>query len=403
MALRKLGLVPQILIGVALGAATGVLLPHLAERLGLLGGLFVGMLKAVAPLLVMVLVMSAIANRHESGLDGRKTLLTFVLYLIGTVSAALLALSMSTAFPQTIALSEAAAGSPPLAVGAVLKEVLFKLVDNPVNALLTGNFLGCLSWAVLLGLSFRKASEGFRRNLQTLADGVSDVVRYVIKFAPVGIFGLVCFTVATVGLDALAGYASLALLLVAAMLVMALVVNPLLVFVVTRANPYPIVFRCLEESGITAFFTRSSAANIPVNLALAKKLGISEELYAVTIPVGATVNMAGAAITITVLTLAATHTLGIDVTPGGALVLCVVASLAACGASGVPSGSLLLVPLACSLFGISYDVAMQVVAVGFIISVVQDSFETALNSSTDVVYTYAVDRSVGWPSGSASS
>jgi serine/threonine transporter len=376
MALRKPGLVPQILIGVALGAATGVLLPALAERLGLLGSLFVGMLKAVAPLLVMVLVMSAIANRHESGLDGRKTLLTFVLYLIGTVSAASLALLISNAFPQTIALSEAAAGSPPGEVGAVLKDVLFKLIDNPVNALLTGNFLGCLSWAVLLGLSFRKASEGFRRNLQTLADGVSDVVRYVIKLAPVGIFGLVCFTVATVGLDALAGYASLALLLVAAMLVMALVVNPLLVFAVTRANPYPIVFRCLEESGITAFFTRSSAANIPVNLALAKKLGISEELYAVTIPVGATVNMAGAAITITVLTLAATNTLGIEVTPGSALMLCVVASLAACGASGVPSGSLLLVPLACSLFGISYDVSMQVVA---------------------------ADRSVGWPTGRAAS
>jgi serine/threonine transporter len=402
MALRKPGLVPQILIGVALGAATGVLLPGIAHRLAVLGELFVGMLKAVAPLLVMVLVMSALANRRDSGLAGRKTLLTFVLYLIGTVSAALLALSMSTAFPQTIALSEAAAGSPPLAVGAVLKDVLFKLIDNPVNALLTGNFLGCLSWAVLLGISFRKAPEGFRRNLQSLADGVSDVVRYVIRFAPVGIFGLVCMTVATVGLDALAGYASLALLLVAAMLVMALVVNPLLVFLVTRANPYPIVFRCLEESGITAFFTRSSAANIPVNLALSKKLGISEELYAVTIPVGATVNMAGAAITITVLTLAATHTLGIGVTPGSALVLCVVASLAACGASGVPSGSLLLVPLACSLFGISYDVAMQVVAVGFIISFVQDSFETALNSSTDVVYTYAVDRSAGWRSGSAS-
>jgi serine/threonine transporter len=402
MALNKPGLVPQILIGVALGAATGVLLPGIAQRLAVLGELFVGMLKAVAPLLVMVLVMSALANRRDSGLAGRKTLLTFVLYLVGTVSAALLALSMSTAFPQTIALSEAAAGSPPLAVGAVLKDVLFKLIDNPVNALLTGNFLGCLSWAVLLGLSFRKAPEGFRRNLQTLADGVSDVVRHVIKFAPVGIFGLVCMTVATVGLDALAGYASLALLLVAAMLVMALVVNPLLVFLVTRANPYPIVFRCLEESGITAFFTRSSAANIPVNLALSKKLGISEELYAVTIPVGATVNMAGAAITITVLTLAATHTLGIGVTPGSALVLCVVASLAACGASGVPSGSLLLVPLACSLFGISYDVAMQVVAVGFIISFMQDSFETALNSSTDVVYTYAVDRSAGWQPGSAS-
>jgi serine/threonine transporter len=274
----------------------------------------------------------------------------------------------------------------------VLADVLFKLVDNPVNALLTGNFLGCLTWAVLLGISFRRAPEGFRRNLQTLADGVSDIVRYVIRLAPVGIFGLVCFNVATVGLAALAGYASLAGLLVATMLLMALVVNPLIVFAVTRQNPYPVVLRCLEESGITAFFTRSSAANIPVNLALAKKLGISEELYSVTIPVGATVNMAGAAITISVLTLAATQTLGIAVTPGAALVLCVVSALAACGASGVPSGSLLLVPLACSLFGISYDVSMQVVAVGFIISVVQDSFETALNSSTDVVYTYAVDH-----------
>jgi serine/threonine transporter len=392
MQLRKLGLVPQILIGVVLGAAAGVLFPGLAERLGLLGQLFVGMLKAVAPLLVMVLVMSAIANRHESGMDGRKAFITLGLYLIGTVSAALLALLMSQAFPQVIALRESAEGSPPAEVTAVLTDVLFKLIDNPVNALLTGNFLGCLSWAVLLGLSFRRASEGFRRNLQTLADGVSDIVRYVIRFAPVGIFGLVCFTVATVGLDALAGYASLAVLLVATMLIMALVVNPLIVFAVTRENPYPIVLRCLEESGITAFFTRSSAANIPVNLALAKKLGISEELYSVTIPIGATINMAGAAITITVLTLAAVHTLGIEVSPGGSLLLCVIAALAACGASGVPSGSLLLVPLACSLFGIAPDVSMQVVAVGFIISVVQDSFETALNSSTDVVYTYAVDR-----------
>ena len=392
MQLRKLGLVPQILIGVVLGAAAGVLFPGLAERLGLLGQLFVGMLKAVAPLLVMVLVMSAIANRHESGMDGRKAFITLGLYLIGTVSAALLALLMSQAFPQVIALRESAEGSPPAEVTAVLTDVLFKLIDNPVNALLTGNFLGCLSWAVLLGLSFRRASEGFRRNLQTLADGVSDIVRYVIRFAPVGIFGLVCFTVATVGLDALAGYASLAVLLVATMLIMALVVNPLIAFAVTRENPYPIVLRCLEESGITAFFTRSSAANIPVNLALAKKLGISEELYSVTIPIGATINMAGAAITITVLTLAAVHTLGIEVSPGGSLLLCVIAALAACGASGVPSGSLLLVPLACSLFGIAPDVSMQVVAVGFIISVVQDSFETALNSSTDVVYTYAVDR-----------
>jgi serine/threonine transporter len=388
----KLGLVPQILIGVALGALAGVLFPGLATRLGLLGELFVAMLKAVAPLLVMVLVMSAIANRHESGMDGRKVGLTLALYAVGTTAAAVLALLMSEAFPQTIALSEVAEGSPPAAVTSVLKDVLFKLVDNPVNALLTGNFLGCLTWAVLLGVGFRRAPEGFRRNLQTLADGVSEIVRHVIRFAPVGIFGLVCFTVATVGIEALSGYASLAALLVGTMLLMALVVNPLIVFAVTRRNPYPIVMRCLEESGITAFFTRSSAANIPVNLALAKKLGLSEELYAVTIPVGATVNMAGAAITISVLALAAANTLGIEVSPATSVLLCVVSALAAAGASGVPSGSLLLVPLACSLLGIPYDVAMQVVAVGFIISVVQDSFETALNSSTDVVYTYAADQ-----------
>jgi serine/threonine transporter len=392
MSIRRLGLVPQILIGVLLGALIGVLVPHIAEPLGILGQLFVAMLKAVAPLLVMVLVMSAIANRHESGTDGRKVVVTFGLYALGTTAAAVLALIMSEAFPQTIALSQAAEGSPPVAVTAVLKDVLFKLVDNPVNALLTGNFLGCLTWAVLLGIGFRKAPEGFRRNLQTLADGVSNIVRYVIRFAPVGIFGLVCFTVATVGLGALAGYANLAALLVGTMLLMALVVNPLIVFAVTRRNPYPIVLRCLEESGITAFFTRSSAANIPVNLALAKKLGISEELYAVTIPVGATVNMAGAAITISVLALAAANTLGIEVSPATAVLLCVVSALGAAGASGVPSGSLLLVPLACSLFGIPYDVSMQVVAVGFIISVVQDSFETALNSSTDVVYTWAADQ-----------
>jgi serine/threonine transporter len=389
---RSLGLVPQIMIGVVLGAIAGVLVPALAQQLGLLGPLFVAMLKAVAPLLVLVLVMSAIANRHESGMDGRKVVLTLVLYAVGTLAAAVLALAMSEAFPQVIALTEAAEGSPPQAVGAVLSDILFKLVDNPVNALLTGNFLGCLTWAVLLGVGFRKAPENFRRHLQTLADGVSEIVRHVIQLAPVGIFGLVCFTVATVGIEALVGYASLAALLVATMLLMALVVNPLIVLAVTRRNPYPIVLRCLEESGITAFFTRSSAANIPVNLSLAKKLGISEELYAVTIPVGATVNMAGAAITISVLALAAANTLGIEVTAGKAVLLCVVSALGAAGASGVPSGSLLLVPLACSLFGISYDVSMQVVAVGFIISVVQDSFETALNSSTDVVYTYAADQ-----------
>ncbi|WP_238946822.1 serine/threonine transporter SstT [Seongchinamella unica] len=392
MKVTELGLVPQILMGVVLGTVTGLLFPALAESLGLLGQLFVGMLKAVAPLLVLVLVMSAIANRHESGRDGRKMMMVLALFLIGMISAALVALLLSQLFPQTIALTGPAQGAPPQAVGSVLTDVLFKLIDNPINALLTANFLGCLSWAVLLGVGFRSAPAGFRQNLQVLADGVSEIVRYVIRLAPVGIFGLVCFTVATAGVAALASYAGLALVLVTAMLVMALVINPLMVFLLTRRNPYPIVFRCLEESGITAFFTRSSAANIPVNLNLAKKLGISEELYTVSIPVGATVNMTGAAITITTLTLAAVHTLGIEVSLPAALLLCAISALSACGASGVPSGSLLLIPLACSLFGISLDVSMQVVAVGFIISVIQDSAETALNSSTDVVYTYAVDQ-----------
>ena len=386
------GLVPQILLGVLLGTLIGVALPGIAVDLGLLGQLFVGMLKAVAPLLVMLLVMSAIANKRETPDDGRKTLVTIALYLLGTVSAAVVALTMSQLFPQTLALTVAAQGSPPAAVSTVLADVLFKLIDNPLNALITGNFLGCLTWAILLGISFRRASDSFKDNLQTMADGVSDIVRYVIKLAPLGIFGLVCVTVATIGLSALASYASLAVLLVTSMLIMALLVNPILVFAVTRKNPYPIVFRCLEESGVTAFFTRSSAANIPVNLNLARKLGISEELYTVTIPIGATVNMAGAAITITVLTLAAANTLGMEVSLATALILCAIAALSACGASGVPSGSLLLIPLACSLFGIPLEVSMQVVAVGFIISVIQDSAETALNSSSDVVYTYAVDQ-----------
>ncbi|MFT4769368.1 MAG: serine/threonine transporter [Glaciecola sp.] len=392
MTLSDIGLVPRIVIGVIAGAIVGMLWPSLAVDLGLLGQLFVAMLKAVAPLLVMLLVMSAIANRHEKSADSRRILITLVLYFAGTMSAALVALLLSTAFPQTLALTGAADGAPPAAVGNVLRDVLFKLVDNPINALLTGNFLGCLSWAILLGLSFRRASEAFRQNLQTLADGVADIVRYIIALAPIGIFGLVCLTVATTGVEVLADYLSVAGLLVAAMLIVALVVNPFYVWLLTRKNPYPVIFQCLEESGVTAFFTRSSAANIPVNLALAKRLGISEELYSVTIPVGATVNMAGAAITITTLSVAAAHTLGIEVSFAQALILCVVASLAACGASGVPSGSLLLIPLACGLFGIPVDVAMQVVAVGFIISVIQDSAETALNSSTDVVYTYAAEH-----------
>lgn len=385
---------PRILTGVALGAVLGVLMPALAEKLGLLGHLFVAMLKAVAPLLVLLLVMSAIARRHQRAADSQRMALTLGLYGLGTLSAALVAVLLSTLFPQTLALGGVAEGSPPAQVGGVLREVLFKLVDNPVNALLSGNFLGCLSWAILLGLSFRKASAAFREHLHTLADGVADVVQRVIALAPLGLFGLVGEAVARTGVEVLADYAGIAALLVVAMLVVALLVNPLYLWLLTRRNPYPTVWRCLQESGVTAFFTRSSAANIPVNLNLAKRLGISAELYAVTIPIGATVNMAGAAITISTLSLAAAHTLGIAVALPQALLLCVIASLAACGASGVPSGSLLLIPLACSLLGVPLDAAMQVVAVGFIISVIQDSAETALNSSTDVVYSYAADRAV---------
>ena len=394
MQLAPSGFVPRILTGVALGAVLGVLMPAVAEKLGLLGHLFVAMLKAVAPLLVLLLVMSAVARRHQRAADSQRMALTLGLYGLGTLSAALVAVLLSTLFPQTLALGGVAEGSPPAQVGGVLREVLFKLVDNPVNALLSGNFLGCLSWAILLGLSFRKASAAFREHLHTLADGVADVVQRVIALAPLGLFGLVGEAVARTGVEVLAGYAGIAALLVVAMLVVALLVNPLYLWLLTRRNPYPTVWRCLQESGVTAFFTRSSAANIPVNLNLAKRLGISAELYAVTIPVGATVNMAGAAITISTLSLAAAHTLGIVVALPQALLLCVIASLAACGASGVPSGSLLLIPLACSLLGVPLDTAMQVVAVGFIISVIQDSAETALNSSTDVVYSYAADRAV---------
>ncbi|MEL7044303.1 MAG: serine/threonine transporter SstT [Pseudomonadota bacterium] len=392
MKLSEIGQDARHQAGVVAGTVLGVVSPQTALPFGLMGELFVAMLKAVAPLLVMVLVMSAIANRHERSADSQRIALTFGLYLFGTVSAAVVALSLSFALPQTLTLSGVAEGSPPAAVGGVLRTVLFRLVDNPISALLNGNFLGCLTWAVLLGLSFRRAPESFRTALQTVADGVADVVRYVIMLAPLGIFGLVCVTVASTGAGVLAEYASVAGLLVFAMLIMALLVNPLVVWIVTRRNPYPVVLRCLQESGVTAFFTRSSAANIPVNLALARRLGISEELYAVTIPVGATVNMAGAAITITTLSVAAANTVGIEPSFLQAMLLCVVSALAACGASGVPSGSLLLIPLACSLFGISIDTAMQVVAVGLVISVIQDSAETALNSSTDVVYSYAADH-----------
>lgn len=389
------GLVFRIAVGVVVGAVLGVLAPDLGQQAGILGELFVGLLKAIAPILVLVLVTSALANLQRSQMSRPAISLTLLLYLLGTVGAAVVALLLSVAFPQQLHLLGAVDGNPPGSVLVVLADVLRRMVDNPIRALIEANFLACLVWGVLFGLSFRSAPESLRHGLAAVSERLTEIVRWIIQLAPVGIFGLVSLTVAQVGVDALMDYLTLALLLVAAMLVVAFGVNALIVALLTRKNPYPLILACLRDSGITAFFTRSSAANIPVNLALCERLGLPSSLYSVTIPVGATINMAGAAITITVLTLAAVNTLGIEVGLASSLLLCIVAALAACGASGVPSGSLLLIPLACGLFGISGDVAMQVVAVGFVISVVQDSAETALNSSTDVVFTATVSERLG--------
>lgn len=358
---------------------------------GLLGNLFVGALKAVAPVLVFVLVMSAIAQHQKGNEAYVKPII--VLYIIGTFLAALSAVIASFMFPTNIILVPTGGidVTPPSGIVEVLKTLLMNLVANPVNAIANANYIGILAWALVLGAALRHASEGTRTLIADMADAVSTVVKWVIRFAPLGIFGLVASTIAETGFGALVSYAKLITVLVGCMLFIALVVNPIIVWWKIRSNPYPLVFTCLRESGVTAFFTRSSAANIPVNMALAKKLNLHEDTYSISIPLGATINMAGAAITITVLALAAAHTEGITVDFWTAILLSLVATVSACGASGVAGGSLLLIPLACSLFGISNDVAMQVVAVGFIIGVVQDSCETALNSSTDVLFTAAAD------------
>ena len=387
-------LVLQIAIGIVAGVGLSLVAPDAAGSAMLLGNLFVQALKAVAPVLVLVLVASAIANRRVSHTSQMRPIVA--MYLVGTIAAALLAVVMSTFFPTTLALQTAGIeASPPQGIMEVLGGLLFKLVDNPVNAILSGNFIGILVWGVLLGIFLHHAAETTRQMLADIADAVTHIVRIVIRLAPIGIFGLVAGNLAESGLSALGGYARILSVLLSCMLLMALVINPLIVWVRTRTNPYPIVLTALRESGVTAFFTRSSAANIPVNLALCERLDLEKDTYSVSIPLGATINMGGAAITITVLTLAATHTLGIVVDLPTALLLSVIAALSACGASGVAGGSLLLIPLSCGLFGISNDIAMQVVAVGFVISVLQDSAETALNSSTDVVFTAAVARKAG--------
>jgi serine/threonine transporter len=339
--------------------------------------------------LVLVLVASAIANRRASHTSQMRPIV--VMYLVGTVAAALIAVTISMLSPTTLALQVTdVSQNAPQGIAEVLETLLLKLVDNPVNALMTGNFIGILVWGVLLGVFLHHAADTTRAALHDLSDAITRIVRVVIRLAPIGIFGLVAGNLGEGGLSVLKSYASVLAVLLGCMLLVALVANPIIVWVRTRENPYPLVLTALRESGTVAFFTRSSAANIPVNLALCERLDLNEDTYAVSIPLGATINMGGAAITITVLTLAAVHTLGISVDLPTALLLSVVAALSACGASGVPGGSLLLIPLACGLFGISSDVAMQVVAVGFVISILQDSAETALNSSTDVVFTAAV-------------
>ena len=382
-------LVLQITIGIVAGVALTLISQEAGKAAMVLGSLFVQALKAVAPVLVLVLVASAIANRRASHTAQLRPIL--IMYLVGTIAAALLAVTMSTLFPTTLALQMAGVeASAPQGIAEVLGGLLQKLVDNPVNAILTGNFIGILVWGVLLGVFLHEAADSTRRVLADTAHAVTHIVRLVIRLAPIGIFGLVAGNLAQSGFSVLGGYARILTVLLGSMLIMALLVNPLIVWIKTRKNPYPIVLAALRESGVTAFFTRSSAANIPVNLALCERLNLEKDTYAVSIPLGATINMGGAAITITVLTLAAAHTLGIQVDLPTALLLSVVAALSACGASGVAGGSLLLIPLSCGLFGISNDIAMQVVAVGFVISVLQDSAETALNSSTDVVFTAAV-------------
>ena len=380
-------LILRILIGMIIGAGLGLLVPG-AIWLSIPGTLFVSALKAIAPVLVFVLVISSLANGNK-GFDRR---FGFVIaeYLLSTFIAAVVAVVFSFLFPVTMQLSETATGggTAPSGVGEVLENLLLSIFANPVSAIAEGNYVSILFWAIVIGILMNKLSADGTKTLFTdLSEILSRVVKGIINLAPFGILGLVFLSVATGGLSVYANYGKLILLLVGSMLTVALIVNPLIVFLILRRNPYPLVLRCIRESGVTAFFTRSSAANIPVNMRLCERLGLEKDVYSVSIPLGATINMDGAAVVITIMTLAAVRTLGIPVDLPSAIVLSLLSTIAACGTSGVAGGSLLLIPMACSLFGVSPDIAMQVVGVGFIISVIQDSLETALNSSGDVIFT----------------
>lgn len=396
----EISLIKRIIVGLAIGVVLALLMPEsIAESndvlkgvssfVVLLGNLFVSALKAVAPILVFFLVISALANAHTAG----SMKMVVVLYIVSTLIASLVAVIASFMFPIDITLVQnpAVEQASPEGVGEVLTTLVMNIASNPVDSLAKGNFIGILAWAIMLGIALRVASQNVKDVFAAVSDAVSKVVRWVINLAPFGILGLVYTSVSKNGMDIFVEYGQLILVLVACMFFIALIANPLLVFALTRKNPYPLVLRCLKDSGLTAFFTRSSAANIPVNMELCRKLGLNKDNYSVSIPLGATINMAGAAVTIAIMTMAATHTLGISVDPATAVILCVLSAVSACGASGVAGGSLLLIPLACSLFGISPDVSMQVVGIGLIIGVIQDSCETALNSSSDVLFTATAD------------
>lgn len=378
-------LVLRILIGLVIGAVLGLLCPQWTG-IGILGQVFVGALKAIAPILVALLVASSIAKAH-GGL-GPRFRTVIILYLLTSFLAAVVAVIGSFLFPVTIRLSGEASGSAPGGLADVFSTLLSNLVMNPVQALVSANYISILFWSIITGLALKKLASGDTvRVFSDLAEVVSEMVRWIIQFAPFGILGLVFTSVSESGLEIFTDYGKLLLLLVGCMLFSSLVVNPFIAWTYLRKNPYPLYWKCLKQSGLNAFFTRSSAANIPINMELCEELGLDEEFYSVSIPLGSTINMDGAAVTITVLSLAVAHTVGIEVSFVSALFLSVIATLGACGASGVAGGSLLLVPMACSFFGIGNDIAMQAVAVGFIIGVVQDSVETALNSSGDAFFT----------------
>ena len=388
---QRSNLMIRILTGVIIGAILALISPKM-NGITFLGTLFVGALKAIAPILVFILVTSSISKAQE-GL-GNKFRKIILLYMMSTFIAAIIAVFAGRIFPVSIALSDIAGAdnAAPGALGDVFRNIVNEIVSNPVKAIMNANYLSILFWAIITGLSLKRlANENTIRTIHDFAESVSLVVKWIIQCAPFGIMGLVYGAVSESGVEVFTTYGKLLLLLVGCMLLVSLVINPLIVAVLIKRNPYPLLWQCLKESAVSAFFTRSSAANIPVNMNLCKRMGVDEDFYSVSIPLGSTINMNGAAITITVMTMATCHTLGIVPSLGSALLLSIIATLAACGASGVAGGSLLLIPMACSLFGISNDIAMQVVAVGFIIGMIQDSFETALNSSGDAFFTIAAD------------